>query len=87
MNYHFCKYESFILKVRFKIAMFVVKFTNFSTEKLDQQDIYPQLIPWYWVLIPQTKILDVRILLEYKKDKNLSSVIEMPILEVVQGLG
>ena len=45
VNTNFWKDEISILKLRLKIAMFLIKLTDISAEKVGQQDISPQLMP------------------------------------------
>ena len=45
VNTNFWKDEISILKLRLKIAMFLIKLTDISAEKVGQQDISLQLMP------------------------------------------
>ena len=70
----------------FKIALVVVKLTDFSLGKFDQQEISLQQMLRYWVL-KNPKNIEVRIVIEHKNDTNAPAVLDMWVSEVGPWLG
>ena len=58
-----------------------------SVQKCFQGEIYMQMMPLYWFLIAETRIIEVMIPLECKNDTNTPAVLEVWVLEFGPGLG